>query len=119
MIAAESIFERIESGKHLENVELTEYEKNIRNSWIMKELRESRNFKGGFDYGLWGGLLHGKLITMTKGKEPWTLTHKLPDSQKTKPKEQFKPIEYPKKDGKLTFDLLTNLARSGTNYEHD
>lgn len=85
----------------------------------MKELRESRNFKGGFDYGLWGGLLHGKLITMTKGKEPWTLTHKLRDCDKTKPKEQFKPIEYPKKDGKLTFDLLTNLTRSGTNHDHD
>lgn len=29
------------------------------------------------------------------------------------------PIEYPKADGKLSFDLLTNLARSGTNHEGD
>jgi len=85
----------------------------------MKELKESRNFKGGFDYGLWAGLVHGRLITMTKGKEPWTLTHTKRDSEKTKPKENYKPIEYPKKDGKLTFDLLTNLTRSGTNHEHD
>lgn len=35
-------------------------------------------------------------------------------------KEQVKPIEYnTKKDGKLTFDLLENLSRSGTNHEHD
>lgn len=85
----------------------------------MKELRESRNFKGGFDYGLWAGLLHGRLVASTKGKEPWTLTHSKPDSEKTKPKDQFKPIEYPKKDGKLTFDLLTNLTRSNTNHDHD
>lgn len=30
-----------------------------------------------------------------------------------------KEIEYPKHDGKLTFDLLTNLTRSGTNHDHD
>lgn len=86
---------------------------------MMKELKESRNFHGGFSKGLWGGLLHGRLITLTNGKEPWTLVHKKKDSEKTKPKSEFKPIEYPKKDGKLTFDLLTNLTRSGTNHEHD
>ncbi len=31
----------------------------------------------------------------------------------------MKPIEYPKHDRKLTFDLLDNLARSGTNHDHD
>jgi electron-transferring-flavoprotein dehydrogenase len=34
-------------------------------------------------------------------------------------KSQHKPIEYPKHDGVLTFDLLTNLQRSGTNHDHD
>jgi electron-transferring-flavoprotein dehydrogenase len=82
-------------------------------------LKESRNFKTGFDKGLWFGLLHGRLITMTKGREPWTLVHKTKDSDTTEKKDKFKPINYPKKDGVLTFDLLTNLARSGTNHEHD
>lgn len=82
-------------------------------------MKKSRNFKSGFDRGLWFGLLHGRIISSTKGKEPWTLVHKNKDSEKTKPKELYKPIEYPKKDGKLTFDLLTNLMRSGTNHEHD
>lgn len=44
MIAAESIYDRVMSGKQLENQDITEYETNIRNSWIMKELYESRNF---------------------------------------------------------------------------
>jgi len=34
-------------------------------------------------------------------------------------KEDHKPIDYPKHDGKLTFDLLTNLTRSGTSHDHD
>lgn len=40
------------------------------------------------------------------------------DSQ-TRPAAEFQPIEYPKPDGVLSFDLLTNLARSGTNHEGD
>lgn len=91
----------------------------MRNSWVAKEMKESRNFKGGFDKGLWTGLLHGRIITTTKGREPWTLKHKVKDSETTQPKDKFSPITYPKKDGKLTFDLLTNLTRSGTNHEHD
>ena len=34
-------------------------------------------------------------------------------------KYQHKVIDYPKHDGVLTFDLLTNLTRSGTIHEHD
>jgi electron-transferring-flavoprotein dehydrogenase len=29
---------------------------------------------------------------------------------------ECKPIEYPKADGQISFDLLDNLARSGTNH---
>ena len=68
------------SDKDLAGDELFEYEKNVRDSWVVKELKESRNFKGGFEKGLWFGLLHGRLITTTKGKEPWTLAHKERDS---------------------------------------
>ena len=82
-------------------------------------MKESRNFKGGFEHGLWFGLLHGRIITATKGREPWTVKHKVKDSESTKPKSNYQPIEYPKKDGKITFDILTNLARSGTDHEHD
>ncbi len=39
------------------------------------------------------------------------------DSEKTEPASKHKPIEYPKPDNKLSFDLLSNLARSGTNHE--
>ncbi|RHY02048.1 hypothetical protein DYB36_008733 [Aphanomyces astaci] len=50
------------------------------------------------------------------GLEPWTLGNDKPDSAKTKPAKDFTPIDYPKPDGVLTFDLLSNLQRSGTNH---
>ena len=118
-MAANSIFKRVSEGKEIAKEELKEYETFVRSSPITQELYRSRNFKTGFDRGLWFGLLHGRLTTITKGREPWTLVHKVKDSMTTKPKDQFKPIQYPKHDGVLTFDLLTNLARSGTNHEHD
>ena len=56
---------------------------------------------------------------ITKGREPWTLAHKKRDSEATEPKAKHSEIKYPKHDGVLTFDLLTNLTRSGTNHDHD
>lgn len=60
-----------------------------------------------------------------KGREPWTLPTPVTvaggedhtDANATKPAKEFKAIEYPAPDGVLTFDLLTNLQRSGTYHE--
>jgi electron-transferring-flavoprotein dehydrogenase len=59
----------------------------------------------------------GAATFLTKGREPWTLANTLADSARTEPAAQHTPIEYPKPDGVLSFDLLSNLARSGTNHE--
>ena len=53
------------------------------------------------------------------GKEPWTLKHEGIDSKATKPAAECKELEYPKPDGKLTFDLLSSIALTGTNHEAD
>ena len=53
------------------------------------------------------------------GKEPWTLKHEGIDSKATKPAAECKELEYPKPDGKLTFDLLSSVALTGTNHEAD
>ena len=45
-----------------------------------------------------------------------------PDSfnlQVTELASKHKPIDYPKPDGKISFDLLTNVSRSGTNHNED
>lgn len=41
------------------------------------------------------------------------------DAAQLKPAKDCTPIEYPKPDGKISFDLLSSVALSGTNHEHD
>jgi electron-transferring-flavoprotein dehydrogenase len=48
-----------------------------------------------------------------------TMRHHKTDSASTEPAARHKPIDYPKPDGALTFDRLTNLAFSGVNHEED
>ena len=120
MLAADEIFDKFNAGEDLSQVTLSGYQDRYKNSWVHDELFATRNFKSGFEKGLYGGLIHGGITQLiTKGKEPWTLAHKKKDYQTTEPKSMHKEIKYPKHDGKLTFDLLTNLTRSGTNHESD
>lgn len=65
MLAAESIFQKIELGQEIDGVEIKDYEAMVKKSWVYSELKKSRNFKNGFDKGLWFGLLHGWLISQT------------------------------------------------------
>ena len=48
-----------------------------------------------------------------------TMKHKKTDAESLKPAKKFKPIDYPKADGVISFDRLTNVAFSGTNHEED
>lgn len=41
------------------------------------------------------------------------------DSAQLKPAKDCTPIAYPKPDGKISFDLLSSVALSGTNHEHN
>lgn len=87
MLAAETIFEQIKSEgeSSLKGANLEQYEKAVHGSWVVEDLKKWRNFKQGFDKGLWFGLGHGFLLSMTKGKEPWTLKHNKVDSEITDP----------------------------------
>lgn len=83
-------------------------------------ITEIRNTHGAFEHGLAAGMVYSAFSCfISKGKEPWTLHHTKPDSAYTEPAAQNKEIEYPKPDGKISFDLLTNLQRSGTSHEAD
>ena len=49
-----------------------------------------------------------------RGNEPWTFNHGHTDNQETLPAKDCKEIDYPKPDGKITFDLLSSVALTGT-----
>jgi len=134
MLAAESVFEGLVGEADQEPVaetfelsedyvpqEMTAYADKLKSSWIYEELHEVRNVHQAFSkWGVGGGLLYSGLAThITKGREPWTLTHTKRDADGTEEATKFENIEYPAPDGKLTFDLLTNLQRSGTYHEDD
>lgn len=123
MLAAEAIFNTAtDPSVPNRGVEVKEYESDLMQSWVAKELRQVRNSHAAFKgpLGVMGGMIHaGFTAFITKGHEPWTFHNTKPDSACTKPAAQCSPIEYPKADGVLSFDLLSNLQRSGTSHEGD
>jgi electron-transferring-flavoprotein dehydrogenase len=132
MLAAEEIYKSLAASPHPPvaeagevnseeaAIEVVNYEKAIYNSWVIDELKVIRNVNGAFHKGMAAGFMHAGLSCfITKGNEPWTFRNTTPDSQRTEPAAQHKEIEYPKNDGVISFDLLSNLARSGTSHEAD
>jgi len=130
MLAAEAAFEALqndgdtvaETGEVPDHrLELSNYQSAIDNSWIHDELYQVRNAHEAFSrWGTGAGLVYtGMTAFLTKGKEPWTLKHSKTDSETTGKAKDYQPINYPAADGKLTFDLLTNLQRTNTYHEED
>jgi electron-transferring-flavoprotein dehydrogenase len=129
MLAAEAMYPLLtakgEEGTVLTNsvideeekpIEATSYETALYDSWVGKELKEIRNAHGAFHgpLGTIGGMAYTALSCwVTKGNEPWTMKNAIIDADKTKKAKDCQKIDYPKPDGVVSFDLLTNLARSG------
>jgi electron-transferring-flavoprotein dehydrogenase len=119
--AAEAAFEAIEAGRSGD--ELQAYEHAVRTGQIARDLKRVRNAKpllSKFGTAL-GSMLGGTdmwLNTLSTALSP-TLKHGKPDYASLKPAKDFKPIDYPKPDGKLTFDIPSSLFLSGTNHEED
>ena len=69
--------------------------------------------------GLWAGLAYSAFDTyVLRGRAPWTFHHH-PDHTTLIPASQAARIEYPRPDGKLTFDRLSSVFISNTNHEED
>ncbi len=119
MLAADTAFEALREpaqGAHT----LVEYQHAFDNSWVAEELHSARNVRPSFRWGLWGGFMYsGVDQLLLRGKAPWTLRHAHTDHRTLKKTADCQPIDYPKPDGELTFDRLTNLSFSGTNHEEN
>ncbi|GAO14703.1 hypothetical protein UVI_02028830 [Ustilaginoidea virens] len=121
MLAAEAAWGALRQSDQ-GTVFLYDYEDSLRRSSIWKELKEVRNMRPSFHspLGFIGGILYSALEGFVfKGRVPWTLKHKTPDHAATQPADKFPRIEYPKPDGKISFDILTSVSRTGTNHEED
>eukprot|EP01134_Creolimax_fragrantissima_P002855 CFRG2855T1 len=127
MIAGEAAFEAIanDTDVHLDSgaVQLDTYEERLQSSSVYEELKAVRNVRPSFNtrLGLYGGLAYTGIVHyLFRGKEPWTFKHHTGgDHDQLKPAAECKPIDYPKPDGKISFDLLSSVALSGTNHDHN
>jgi electron-transferring-flavoprotein dehydrogenase len=118
MLAAEAAFEALQSGR--EHDELSAYPAAFENSWLYTELNKARNFKQWFKKGRTvGTLMTGIEQFVLRGHIPWTIRRTAADHTFLKPAAECKPIQYPKPDGKLTFDRLSSVFISNTNHEEN
>lgn len=102
--AAQAIFEHIDSEQ-----EIKAFESRMNGSWSMKELYQERNVKKAFKKSMSSGILYAGLNGhLFKGREPWNWINTKKDSECLETKDKHKPIDYPKADNILTFDLLSN-----------
>jgi electron-transferring-flavoprotein dehydrogenase len=118
MLGAEAAFAALGDGRSHD--ELAAYPKAFESSWLYDELHRARNFKPWMNKGLLiGTLMAGMDQKLFGGKAPWTLHAHKTDAAKTRPAKEFKRIEYPKPDGKLSFDRLSSVFISNTNHEEN
>ncbi len=118
--AAEAAQKAIFAGRSGD--QLDDYDRDLRTGPVGRDLSRVRNVAplnarfgplgglalGGFD--MWWQTLFGFSLF-------GTLKHGKNDAESTEPASQHKPIDYPKPDGKLSFDRLTNVSFSMTNHE--
>ena len=118
MLAAEAAYDALQAGRAHD--ELSEYPAAFENSWLHTELNKARNFKQWFKKGRTvGTLMTGIEQFVLRGHVPWTLRRAAADHTYLKPAAECQPIQYPKPDGKLTFDRLSSVFISNTNHEEN
>ncbi|MDE2405873.1 MAG: electron transfer flavoprotein-ubiquinone oxidoreductase, partial [Sphingomonadales bacterium] len=121
MLAAEAVANAIAAGRAQDA--LDEYDAEVRESWIAKELKLVQNAEpllAKFNGDIFGAALAN--IDM------WLRTLKLPifpamkhhtDASATGRADLYRPIAYPKPDGVISFDRLTSVSFSFTNHEEE
>lgn len=99
---------------------LSDYPIAFEQSWLYKELNKARNFKQWFKKGRTvATIMTGVEQLLFQGKMPWTIHRTKADHECLKPAAECAKIEYPKPDGKITFDRLSSVFISNTNHDEN
>ncbi|EST16524.1 electron transfer flavoprotein-ubiquinone oxidoreductase [Pseudomonas putida S610] len=120
MLAAEAVADALVAGSEGGD-QLDSYVSAFKASWLHEELFASRNF--GPAMHKFGPLLGAAFNYIDQnwfaGKLPFTLRDTKPDYACLKLAADSQKIEYPKPDGKLSFDKLSSVFLSSTNHEEE
>ncbi len=120
MLCAEAVFEALKDGREGHD-EVTTYTEKFENSWLYEELHRYRNFgpamhRMGFLMGAAFNFIDQNILP---GGFPFTIHDNKPDYDCLDRKDLARKLEYPKPDGKISFDKLSSVFISGTNHEED
>jgi len=120
MLAAEAAATMLLGGS-VGGDELVGYPGAFKESWLYDELYRSRNFGPAIHkFGtFFGGAFNFIDQNLFGGKIPLTLHDITPDHLALKPAAECRRIDYPKPDGKLSFDKLSSVFLSSTAHEED
>ncbi|WP_091959943.1 electron transfer flavoprotein-ubiquinone oxidoreductase [Marinospirillum celere] len=120
MLAAETVFEAIQAGDE-GGSELTAFTEKWESSWANEELKKARNFGPAMHkYGTFlGGAFNFIDQNIFGGNLPFTLHDTKKDHEALKPASECEKIDYPKPDGKLSFDKLSSVFLSNAVHEED
>jgi electron-transferring-flavoprotein dehydrogenase len=117
-MAAEALFDAIVADRKQD--ELPAYPAAFESSWLHAELNKARNFKQWFKKGRTvATIMTGVEQWLLKGRMPWTIHRTKPDHACLQPASQCARIDYPKPDGKITFDKPSSVFISNTNHEEN
>jgi len=120
MLAAETILDALIKGDFTRNT-LGSFDKNLKESYIGRELYKARNFHQAFDRGRMFGLMTGGISIMTGGRFPSRLPIKAGHQHMRKLEADGRQDRYAglKYDDHLTFDKLTDVYYSSTHHDED
>jgi electron-transferring-flavoprotein dehydrogenase len=121
MLAAETALEALVAGD-TSAAKLKAYEDKLAGSYVKRELWAVRNFHQGFKRGLWAGLFHTGLQTITGGRglfDPMSPSKGYAEIEKLDPGRTRDDFQRMKMDGQLTFDRVTDIFHSGTKHDED
>ena len=120
LVAAQTVFDALQGGDE-GGAELAQYDSAFKASWAYDELQRSRNF--GAALHKWGAYLGGAYNFVDQnlfgGKMPLTLRDTVADHEQLRPASECAKIQYPKPDGRLSFDKPSSVFASNTFHEED
>jgi electron-transferring-flavoprotein dehydrogenase len=109
MFAARAIFAALKA-KDTSAKGLSSYDRMLKDSYVMRDLYKTRNMRLAFGDGFWAGAVKAGLMTVTAGMFPGGRIAMGEDAGTPKHTRPYTPLV---PDGKLTFDKLDAVFKSG------
>ncbi|HDX8377283.1 TPA: electron transfer flavoprotein-ubiquinone oxidoreductase [Aeromonas dhakensis] len=120
MLAAKTVAMSLRGGDE-GGRDLAEYGDALQQSWLAHELKTARNFGAALHrWGPWlGGAFNWLEQRLFARSSPFTLLDKEPDYRQLRMASRCQPIDYPKPDGRLSFDKLSSVYLANTSHDED